>query len=270
MKVKKQSITIFGPGKVGSALNRALSKAGYRVVSMFASDEFPQALNELGELILIATPDSVIESLALKISKSFSDFEGKIFVHCSGTQSSDILGSLKDKKAAIGSFHPMKSITSKQNSFSGTWFDIEGDQKCLAVLSKVAEDLDAKTIEVDKDTKALLHASAVMVSNYYLALLQSASEIAQLSGVDKDSALEILLPLSYSVLENVKENGIEHSLTGPIARGDVSTVEKHVKLLKKQPELLNLYKNLGVFTLNLASLDRGTYSALKSIFEENK
>ncbi len=267
--MNKPTISIFGAGKVGNALRLSLENAGYQINSVFGSDEFPEKVQDLGDLIFITTPDSVIEQVAKKLSDSFPDFEDKTVVHCSGTLSSESLKSLKNRDTSVASFHPMKSVLPEQSSFEGVWFDMEGDEEALKKLNGLAQDIGANAIEINADAKSILHASAVMASNYLVTLLNNAVRTAELAEIDSKTAIKMLLPLVDSTIKNIKENGIENSLTGPVARGDISTVEKHVKLLKEEPELLSLYKKLGSFTVDIADLDNNSEAALKDLFNKN-
>lgn len=264
--MEKPSISIFGLGRVGGALNKALIKAGYNIHSLFKRDSFPDSIEELGEVIFLAVQDGEIEILSKRISSSFGTLEGRHVVHCSGALNSSVLESLSKKGAGIASFHPMKAVTFDDSSLDGVWFDMEGDSATLSVLEKLAKDLHAHSFVVKPDTKPLLHAAAVVSANYLVTLLKLATDIAKVGDVDEKTALKALLPLSNSSLKNVEENGFDGSLTGPISRGDVETIREHVKILKKDPELLSVYKKLGYLTLNLAELDSDTIKELKDLF----
>ncbi|MEP0005413.1 MAG: Rossmann-like and DUF2520 domain-containing protein [Balneola sp.] len=262
--MEKPSISIFGLGRIGGALNKALLKAGYSVHSMFKRGSFPDSIDELGEIIFLAVQDGEIELLSKRISESFGTFEGKYIVHCSGALNSSVLESVSKRGARTASFHPMKAVTD-DSSLDGVWFDMEGDSSTLLVLEQLAKDLNAHSFVVKPDAKPLLHAAAVVSANYLVTLLKLATDIARIGGVDEKTALKALLPLSNSSLKNVEENGFEGSLTGPISRGDVETIREHLKILKKDPELLSVYKKLGYLTLNLAELDSDTILELKEL-----
>lgn len=264
--MEKPSISIFGLGRIGGALNKALLKAGYSVHSKFKRGSFPDSIDELGEIIFLAVQDGEIEILSKRISESFGTFEGKHIVHCSGALNSSVLESVSKRGARTASFHPMKAVTHDDSSLDGVWFDMEGDSSTLLVLEQLAKDLNAHSFVVKPDAKPLLHAAAVVSANYLVTLLKLATDIARIGGVDEKTALKALLPLSNSSLKNVEENGFEGSLTGPISRGDVETIREHVKILKKDPELLSVYKKLGYLTLNLAELDSDTIKELKELF----
>lgn len=255
--MKKPSITIFGVGRVGGALEKSLSNSGYSIRSTFVRNTFPEKEEDLGDVIFITTHDREIAELANTIALKFSSFKGKYVIHCSGTLDSSVLQPLADKGAKTASFHPLKAVTKDNDSFTGVWFDMDGDASALTLLKKIAKDLEAECFEINPEAKPLLHAAAVVSANYLVALMKLATDIAKEGGIDPAIALKALLPLTESSLKNIKEKGFEGSLTGPIARGDVDTIQRHLLKLAANPELLKLYKVLGRETLNLVTNRNG-------------
>ena len=264
----KPSISIFGNGRVGGALQNSCDKAGYKIDSVYSRNLCPSSIDELGEVIFLTVQDSEIENLAKKLSSAFDDLSKNIIVHCSGTLSSSILKSLEKKGSKIASFHPLKAITLNEDSLEGIWFDMEGDEGALNVLEKITKDLGANCFEVKPEAKPLLHASAVVSSNYLVSLLKLATDIAETGGIDPDIALKALVPLAESSLENIKKKGFEKALTGPIERGDFTTIQEHLKQLKENPDLLNLYKALGHKTISIAKgLNENQIRDLKQLLD---
>ncbi|MFY0684638.1 MAG: DUF2520 domain-containing protein [Balneola sp.] len=266
--MSKPSITIFGVGKVGSALKKALHNSGYLIRSTYTRGSFPQSAEELGDVVFLTVHDRDIKDLSEKISTNFPTLMGKHIVHCSGTLDSTVLQSVSNNGAATASFHPLKAVTKNDDSFEHVWFDMDGDQKTVEVLKKMAEALKAHSFEIKAEAKPLLHAAAVVSANYVVTLMKMATEIAKVGGIDQEIALKALLPLTRSSVSNIQEKGIEGSLTGPIARGDVDTIARHLKKLEQNKELLDLYKTLGRNTLQLATdLDEKSLKDLQKLLE---
>ncbi len=289
--MEKVKVTIIGTGALGSTLALALSKNDIAVYSLYNRSRrslpslanqvapkfigtFPQNLEEIGNVIFITASDAQINRMSEKLALISDDFSGKTVAHCSGTKTTDCLSVLKTKGGSVASFHPVQTFTrkSKADDFQGIYFDIAGDEEAKEVLNKIAEALGAQTVEIEKNSKPFLHAAGVMASNYLLTLLNIATEIAEIGGIEKNQAQKMLVPLSRKTLENAgagKE--ISEALSGPAARGDSETVEKHIHLLSQNPELQKLYKKLGVQTLKLAeqkgTLSNEQKSALKKLFE---
>ncbi|MDZ7806943.1 MAG: Rossmann-like and DUF2520 domain-containing protein [Gracilimonas sp.] len=284
----KPTISIIGLGKVGTALLRVLSENGYRIHSAINKGSIPYELksnhsevtflnsvpgtmDNLGELILITVPDDAISEVVDEIGQNLKTLNGKAVAHCSGTHSSAILNKLKSKGAKTASFHPNRSITGSTKDFKDTWFDVEGDEEMIRVFERIAEDLNADFIEIEASQKPYLHASAVIASNYLVVLADLMTKVSAKGGITEEVSLKALIPLMRNTMDNIEQNGVSDSLTGPIARGDVNTVSNHLELLRSDPELLNLYKVLGLEALNISELkdsDSPTYERLKDILSD--
>lgn len=249
--MRKPSITIFGAGRVGGALQKSLTKAGYSIISIFDRNTFPNSIDELGDVIFLTVHDRDIQGLTEKLAAGISKFGGKHVIHCSGVLDSSVLRPVQKKGAGIASFHPLKAVTLNDDSLEGVWFDMEGDASSLSLLESISEDLGAHSFKIEPAAKPLLHAAAVVSANYLVTLLKIATDIANTGNIDRDIALKALLPLTESSLQNVKETGFDGSLTGPISRGDVETIQRHIDKLSSHPELLAVYKSLGSQTLKL-------------------
>ncbi len=274
--MSKPTVTIIGFGRVGQAFYRTLPKAGYQVVSVFSKSSheipvfetgFPTKKDQLGELILLTVPDDEIESVSTKLCDTFSSFEGSKIVHCSGTISSDILLKLKEKKATIASFHPIQAVSIDTDSFSSTWFDVEGDEDVIIYLDKLSKAFGASILAISKNAKPYLHAAAVVASNYLVTLMKMAEEIAEIGGVDKAQTMSAMLPLMQSAINNIEANGTQDSLTGPIARGDVKTVQNHLEILQNHSQLLALYKTLGLATTGLSKAPDESLQEIKKLLQ---
>ena len=137
---------------------------------------------------------------------------------------------------------------------------MEGEQDAVKAAKQVAADLGATSITILTEAKTLYHASAVVASNYLVALLDLAFRLIGAAGITGKDAFHVLKPLLEGTLSNIEKVGIPEALTGPIVRGDVETVEKHLEEIGlKTPELMTLYKALGFYTVDIAAA-RGTIS----------
>lgn len=246
--MNKPKITIIGVGRAGRAFSVALREGGLEVSHMYGRGD---RIVHLSELVFITVPDSEIRKVSLELAEQFEDLSGKTFVHCSGILPSAILNELEKKKGAIGCFHPLQSITLKTISFKGIYFDIEGEEAVQNQLAEIAAVLGAKSIKVSQKEKEMLHISAVIASNYLVTLSDLAFRASEATNIPQRTLTDALLPLMKSSLQNLEQLSPTEALTGPIARGDIQTVQKHLKLLGKDEELLSIYKKLGLLTLEL-------------------
>jgi|AntRauTorcE11897_2_1112592.scaffolds.fasta_scaffold00166_29 predicted short-subunit dehydrogenase-like oxidoreductase (DUF2520 family) len=279
--MNKPHISIIGLGRVGKALLHVFTGKGYSVISAYNHSEIekdfkeqypnttfsvgqPKDLEKLGDLIFISVSDDSIFGIANELATQFPEINRKV-VHLSGTHSSHILNPLKKNGASVASFHPMQAITPDTKSFEGTWFDIEGDKPLLEELEKISQDLKAKTFRVEPEAKPLLHASAVVASNYLVVLGDMVAKISAEANIPEATALEALKPLMENTIENINTLGVTDALTGPIARGDIKTVKQHLESLDNVPEVLSLYKTLGIQAVKIAERKGGTSQSLQEI-----
>jgi len=273
-------IGFIGAGKVGTALAVQLSAKGYPVVAVASRTmqsaqkladavttcrayENVQQISDNTDLIFITTPDDAIETVTAKIKWH----NGNLVVHCSGAGSLDILEPAKKTGAQVGAIHPLQSFANVEQAIKnipGSTFAIEGDGPIVDLLKELALALDGKAIELGAGNKVLYHAAAVMACNYFVTLMKLSTDIWQGFGVDSNETIEALSPLLQGTVNNLINVGLPNALTGPIARGDVGTIEKHIEAFKqKMPELLAMYCELGLQTIPIG-LAKGTLSKEKA------
>jgi len=276
----KPSFAIVGCGKVGTALAVFLSGAGYkaagvsskslasakRTAEIIACDRFsdlPWEITRDADLVFITTPDGAITDTCNTISRNRGFADNAVVLHCSGALPSTILSAAKACGAYTGSLHPLQSFASADYStspFQGIIISLEGENKAVSVAQAIAGDLGATSVTILTEAKTLYHASAVVASNYLVTLIDLAFNLIGAAGIKDKNAFAVLKPLIEGTLSNIEKIGIPEALTGPIARGDVETVAKHIEAIGlKTPRLLDLYKTLGFHTIDVA-LAKGTLS----------
>jgi len=283
--------SIIGTGALGSTLARALVSQDVILKSLFNRTEtkvqnladelavstygiFPESISELGALTFLTVPDGAIKEVAQKLSKLKGDLENYTFVHCSGNETAELLQPLKLQGATVASFHPLQTFTthSEIGDFKRIYFSLQGDLEAFPTLRLVAKKFGAQTLEVTKEQKSHLHAAAVFASNYLTTLLDASVKAGAKGGLPKDKVKNALLPLVETTLKNTSEQSFTHALSGPIKRGDIRTVEKHLELLDEMPELKEVYCVLGLQTVELAvssgSLDGTTAEKLRKMLQK--
>jgi predicted short-subunit dehydrogenase-like oxidoreductase (DUF2520 family) len=270
----KPSFAIVGCGKVGFALGTWLGACGYRPAGFCGrsvesakeaagragcdifTDRPPDVTKE-ADIVFITTPDGVIGEVCARIADQDGFKKGASVLHCSGALPSTVMEpAVQSRGAFSGSLHPLQSFASrefKKNPFSGIIAAIEGTGPAAETARAAAKALGARPIDIRTDCKVLYHASAVVASNYLVALLDFAFALMEKAGVPRKDAPDVLKPLINGTLANIKKSGVKKALTGPIARGDAATVERHLKEIEgKTPQLLDLYKTLGRHAIELA------------------
>ncbi len=288
----KPTFSIIGCGRVGTALAVFLSKTGYRPVgfvskggisSQRAADlagsgtAFSDTRDAVkkSEIVFITTPDNLIESVCSSIVKTNGFDRDTVLFHCSGALSSSILGAASKKGLSTGSLHPLQSFApheeNRKSPFLGINMSVEGDEKALLKGEEIIRDLEANPFTLPTRAKTLYHAAAVVASNYLVTLENFALQLLQEADLSEEKAYAVLEPLIQGTLNNIKERGTKAALTGPVARGDVEIVERHVKDLEAlRPDYLELYLLLGRYTLDIArsgqGLDKIGLAGLEAVF----
>ncbi|NLB89564.1 MAG: DUF2520 domain-containing protein, partial [Syntrophomonadaceae bacterium] len=186
---------------------------------------------------------------------------GLVVIHMSGAQSSEILDSAKLFGAHVLSVHPFQPFANLERAIEnlpGSVFSIEGDKDAYDVAVCIVETLDGEYFFINRESKPLYHAGACVVSNYLVTLIDFGVKLLESTGIPKNMATKALMPLIVGTINNIENIGIPKALTGPIARGDLSTIIKHLACLEDMaPELLKLYSWLGFYTAQIA-LQKGT------------
>jgi len=178
---------------------------------------------------------------------------------------------------AVGTLHPLVSLADPRvavEALKEVAFGIEGDEPARATAKRIVRALGARAVFLEAENLALYHAGAVMASNYVVALADMAQTLLVRAGVPPDQALPALIPLLTSVVHNLAYLGLPGALTGPVERGDVSSVERHLKTLEANaPELLALYRLVGRDVLRLAKekakLDPEGAARIEALFSAN-
>lgn len=185
------------------------------------------------------------------------------FVHASGAAPLGVLGALRVRHA-IGSFHPLQSFPEPRppESLRGIVIGVDASAPALQrELERLARAVGAGSKHVGDGDRVVYHAAAVLAANYLDALIGEAVRLLTSAGWSEKEATAGLLPLAEGALANVRKRGPVAALTGPVRRGDVSTVRRHLAALAEvdassrrvgKPPLTDLYRMLGLITLGIA------------------
>ncbi len=278
--VKSFKIGFIGAGKVASGMGTALYQSGFNVASVSSRSPVStrklssliqgskpcnssQEVVDMCDLVFITTPDMEI----YRVVSSLNWKPGQMVVHTSGADSKDILSNAETSGAFTGVFHPLQTLANTKSAgylLKGSSITIEADEPLLSTLKAIASTLGAYPLELKPEARILYHASAVFISNYAITLADIASRLWQIFGYDRNTAMQALTPLLKGAVSNLENIGLPHSLTGPISRGDVTTILKHVEALKSaDPQILTAYQALGINTVNTA-LEKGSITPEKA------
>ncbi len=268
------TIGFIGAGTVGTVLGEALSRIGYRISKVASrtrdsADTLARVIPdcdavsdstevaETCDLIFLTVPDDAIQDVAAGVRWRTSN----AVIHCSGATPLKALAPALDAGATVGAFHPLQTFAGEgagpddePSALPGSTFGIEAPDPALRTkLHRIAADLGCEVIDLNSEARALYHVSAVMASNHLVTLIADAAGLWGEFGLDRSSGLRALLPLVRGTVRNLERQGLPAALTGPVARGDVGTVEGNLSALEQQSdELVAVHRAMTRRTLRLA------------------
>jgi predicted short-subunit dehydrogenase-like oxidoreductase (DUF2520 family) len=241
--------------KIGAICNRS-EASSLDAIKFIGQGEYCPSIGQLPsvDITFITTPDDFIAHVCEQLSKNKLIKKESIILHCSGSLMSDALLSIKERGCFIASVHPMRSFAKPELSieqYKGTYCAMEGDVEALHTVSYLFNAIGSITYEINKQKKSLYHAAGVFASNYVVTLAKQALDCMQDSGVENEIAMQVITNIMQGTVANLKRTlSPEQSLTGPIQRGDIATISKHINAFTDH-ERKNLYAVLGKSTLHL-------------------
>ncbi|MBM9519384.1 DUF2520 domain-containing protein [Desulforhopalus vacuolatus] len=290
-KKQKVKIAFIGAGKVGCSLGKHLSLHGLNVIgyqsrSLLSAREAAAftstrvlSLSRLltdAELIFITVPDDQItvaaEEIARQARHESIDLNNKIFCHCSGSLTAEALTVLSEMGAYTCSLHPMLAFADTFTSYEKlqeAFFSLEGDPETRNIVQGVISACGNSTTIIDGAKKAEYHLAAVISSNFVLALINQSMELLADCGFSPEDSGKALAPLIQNNINTILSRGPRESLTGPVERADIKTVEKHLAVLKGNRR--KVYALLSRELVTLAESRKGNdkdYSPLLSLLDE--
>ncbi len=243
--------TVFN---VGSVMNRTV-ESSREAVSSIGSGSVAELIIELctADIIMIAVPDDQIAMTAEKLAQC-PVRPGTVAFHLSGLRSSDDLVSLAKIGCEVASVHPARSFSANApGRFKGTPCAVEGSDVACALVEDAFSKIGGEVFKIDRNQKTLYHASTVMMSNYIVALLNCSTTILEHIGLSNEQISGIQKSLAPQAVQNFLQNGPQ-SLTGPVSRGDIATVENEMKALSGYHDgAAVLYRTLGKAAMEIAA-----------------
>jgi predicted short-subunit dehydrogenase-like oxidoreductase (DUF2520 family) len=261
-------ISIVGAGDLASALAMALHRAGYRIDQIISRDRGASLRRarrlaaEVGasavaavraqlraEVFWFCVPDSAIAAAAETL-KGAGNWRARVALHSSGALTSDELAELRRCGAVVASVHPLMTfVRGSRPALAGVPFAIEGDRGAARMAHKIVLGLRGRPIAILKRNKEVYHAWGMFASPLLTALLAATERVAAAAGVERNVARERMLPILTQTLENYRTLGAARSFSGPIVRGDVETVKKHLAKLRTIPGAREVYVALARMAL---------------------
>jgi predicted short-subunit dehydrogenase-like oxidoreductase (DUF2520 family) len=234
-------LTIAGPGRAGGSIALAAARSGHEIAGVVSRSrhaaygpalEWGDPLPEC-DLLLIAVRDEAIEEVAARLAPNAGSVT--LAAHTSGYTPIAALHDLARAGVAIGGFHPLQTLPDPERgaaALAGAFVGIGGDMEVITTLSELAESLGMKPFPLSDEARPAYHAAASAASNFVITALATAADLMEAARIDP----VVTRPLVEQAVTNVYEITAETPLTGPIARGDISTVRGQLDAARRVSE----------------------------------
>ncbi len=273
---RKKVLNCIGAGKVGKSLchklkthiqidciinqsiesaDRAKAVIKDERIRTFSIDQLKSASS--ANFWMLSCSDDQIEEVSIRLSSTDLLRTGDIVFHCSGSLSSSILRENLSKKIGVASIHPLLSFNGSlaiQDSFKSAPVTLEGDNNAVEQIINLLEPLKLKPIKIASSDKSRYHIASVFASNYLISILELSHNLINEIRINDSDKKQLLDPLIRNTMNNYFQSGTVKSLTGPISRGDLTTIKSHLSELETMPsKWLKAYIELGEITVDLAA-----------------
>lgn len=219
-------VRVIGPGRAGLSFSNAFKKIGWEVLGHLGKNDDISKSAEGVDLVLLTVPDKLVGDIAKEIDTN----ESAAIVHVSGSLTLSPLG----KHKRVASCHPLLSLPNSSvgvnRLLEGAWFAVAGDP----ISIDIAKAFGGQYFHVPEEKRAIYHAGACIAANHLVVLLAQVERICEITGVP----FEAYENLIQGTLESRKILGAEKSLTGPAARGDLTTIQLHLDALPENERFL--------------------------------
>ena len=239
-------IVIIGTGNTATILGKKLKKAGHNILQVFGRDS--KAASELAyqlgtestnywnvirrdaDLYILAVSDIAVEEVFHELP-----LIDKTVVHTAASVSKEVL---KDGAGHYGVLYPLQSLKKDSGYLPDIPVLIDAsDEPTLDMLDVLAHTISDRVMEADDQTRTKLHLAAVLVNNFTNHLYALVERYCREEGLD----FYLLLPLIKETAARLDVLPPAQSQTGPAVRGDSVTIERHLEILERHPQLKKLY-----------------------------
>ncbi|HYJ70611.1 MAG TPA: DUF2520 domain-containing protein [Nocardioidaceae bacterium] len=286
--MSRYRIGVIGAGRVGAVLGAALREAGHDVAAISGRSAgshtraetllpgvpvaAPTEVARIAELLLLTVPDDVLPTVIDELAGSGVLGSDHIVVHTSGRHGVAILDPIARTGARVAALHPAMTFTGTDVDLSrlpGCVYGLTSGEDTYAVGKQLVDDLGGTVTVIPEERRTLYHSALVHGANHLVTLVSQATALLRQAGSTDPAAT--LRPLLTAALDNSLAYG-DAALTGPVVRGDQSTVSAHLDALVDVPgPTLDAYLAMARATVDLAvsdgRLSRQRARALVELFD---
>ncbi|MDS1271924.1 DUF2520 domain-containing protein [Lipingzhangella sp. LS1_29] len=263
------TVGIVGPGRVGSVLGMALSRAGHHVVASTALSQAsrdrveqrlptariaePTEVLEQADLVLLCVPDDTLGPLVQGLVNTGAPVAGTLLAHTSGSHGITVLEPATAAGALPLALHPVQTFTGRMEDLqrlSSCTFGVTAPESLRPIAEALVVEMGAEPVWIEEQARGLYHAALASGANHLVTLVADSAELLRTAGVDEPGRM--LGPLLGAALDNALRLGID-GLSGPVVRGDADTVARHLtELRQNSPDAVASYVALARRTADRA------------------
>lgn len=283
------SMGIIGAGKVGSVLAARFRSAGYPIIGVSGRSDAsrlristllpgidvltPVEIAEASDIVILAVPDDSLIAVAEELASSGAIRPGQYVLHTSGRHGLDALASLTRVGARAIAFHPAMTFSGTTVDFEGApIFGLTAHEAERPLAEELVEALGGVPMWVAESDRALYHAALAHGANHLVTIVAQSMDLLRAAGAEDPAA--VLRPLLAAALDNVLAYG-DAALTGPVVRGDVTTIRAHIDALAAadvDDATVDAYLELARATARRAEADQrlspATATTIRQVLDE--
>lgn len=242
------NIVIIGTGNAATVLGKKFREAGHHIVQVFGRDasaasklayqfdtestNYWSVIRKNADFYLVAVADDAIAEVAKHVH-----VPGKMVAHTAASVTKEVL---KPMSHHYGVFYPLQSLRKEMDELPDIPVFIDAsDDVTRKNLERLAQSISKEKVIVAGNKERLrLHVAAVIVSNFTNHLYKLAEDYCKNEGLD----FKLLIPLIEETAQRLETISPSDAQTGPAFRHDDPTVEQHLKVLEKYPQLKKIYE----------------------------
>lgn len=252
----------------------AARREGFELLRGDLRDDPPtRAAIQNADVVILAVSDPAVGPLCQELLDAELLVPGQVIAHLAGALDLSPLQPAANHGVHTGSLHPMASLATRRSSLQGFAAAISASSPFAQTqLENLARSAGMRPFQA-LENRALHHAACCIVGNFPQVLLAAAMHLWTSSGLDADTAQAALSPLLLGAAENAARLGPVHGLTGPVARGDLSTLNTHLASLRTFADVDSLYREASLRALDLAAkagTDPEELRKLREVLEDRK
>jgi predicted short-subunit dehydrogenase-like oxidoreductase (DUF2520 family) len=293
VKPGRLDVGVVGAGRVGAVLGAALRLAEHRVVGASGISEAsatridallpgtprldPEAVVRAADLVLLTVPDDALATVVAGLAAVGAWRPGQIAVHASGLHGLAVLEPAARLGVTALAVNPAMTFTGTSIDLArirDAVFAVTAPAPVLPIALALVVELGGEPVVVAEEDRALYHAGAIHGANHVVALVTQAMDALRAAGVEDPGRL--LGPLVRASIDGALSEapGAATTLTGPVVRGDVGTVEAHLAALRSHPATLRTYRALARATADISleagRIDAAQYAGLMGVLGERE